>query len=86
MGFLTAPATLLSLVLATAAAALFHLWQGERPKDLVFYWPVALAGFVLGQFAAKAIGFHFIMVGEVHVLEGIVLSFAAMLVAKWLKL
>jgi hypothetical protein len=86
MGFLTAPSTLLLLVLATGAAALFHLWQGEGPRDLALYWPVAVAGFVLGQLAANAMGFHFAMIGEVHILPGIALSFAAMLVAKWLKL
>ena len=86
MGFLTAPATLLLLVLATAMAALFHLWQGEKPRDMILYWPVALAGFLAGQFGAEALGFHFAMIGEIHILEGIVLSFAAMFVAKWLKL
>lgn len=86
MGFLTAPATLLSLVLATLAAAAFHLWQGRAPRDLLLYWPVALAGFVLGQLGAESLGFRLAMIGEVHVIEALSLSFVAMLVAKWLKL
>lgn len=86
MGFLTAPTTLLLLVLATVMAALFHLWQGESSRDLLIYWPVALAGLVLGQFAADALGFHFAMMGEVHIVEGVLLALVAMFVAKWLKL
>lgn len=86
MGFLTAPATLLLLVLATAMAALFHLWQGEKARDLIIYWPVALAGLLLGQVGAEALGFRFAMVGAVHIIEGVAVSLAAMFVAKWLKL
>jgi len=47
---------------------------------------VALAGLVLGQFAANALGLRFAMMGEVHVVEGVVLALVAMFVAKWLKL
>lgn len=85
MGLLTAPATLLTLVLATLAAAFFHMWMGEKPRDLILYWPVAVAGFLLGQYGAERLGFRFAMIGEVHVVEALGLSFAAMLVAKWLK-
>lgn len=86
MGFLTAPSTLLSLVLATALAGLFHLWQGEKPRDMLLYWPVAVVGFLLGQLGANALGLNFLMVGEVHLLEGLLASGLAMSIAKWLKL
>lgn len=86
MGFLTAPSTVLSVVLATILAALFHLWRGERAKELLLYWPVALLGFLLGQMVAGVIGSSFAMIGEVHVLEGSLLALAAMFLANWLKL
>jgi len=86
MGFLISPVILLLLVLATAMSALFHLWQGENSRDLIIYWPAALAGLLLGHFGAEALGLRFAMMGEVHVLEGVLLSLIAMFVAKWLKL
>ncbi len=86
MGFLTAPSTVLSVVLATTLAALFHLWRGVRARELLLYWPVALLGFLLGQAAAQWIGTSFAMIGDVHVLEGSAVALAAMFLANWLKL
>lgn len=86
MGFLTAPSTVLSLVLASILAALFHLWQGVEARELLLYWPAALLGFLLGQAVANAMGNTFAMIGEVHVLEGVGLALVALLIAKWLKL
>ncbi len=86
MGFLTAPSTVLSVVLATILAALFHLWRGVKAKELLLYWPVALLGFLVGQALANVMGNRLAMIGEVHLLEGSLLALAAMFVASWLKL
>ncbi|GAB4402042.1 MAG: hypothetical protein Kow00123_11960 [Anaerolineales bacterium] len=85
MGFLTAPATLLSLVLATGLAGLFQWWQGNRTRDVFLYWPASVVGFLAGQWLAGALSSPLPALGEVHVLEGIAASVLAMFVAKWLK-
>ncbi|MGB9594445.1 MAG: hypothetical protein ACPL7R_09965 [Anaerolineae bacterium] len=85
MGYLTAPAMLLSLVLATGLAGLFQWWQGRRARDVLLYWPASVAGFIAGQFLAGAVASPLPMLGEVHVLEGIAASVLAMFIAKWLK-
>ncbi len=85
MEFLTGPAMLLSIVLATGLAGLFQWWQGKRPRDVFLYWPTSLAGFIAGQFLAGAMASPLPMLGEVHLLEGVFGAVAAMLVAKWLR-
>ncbi|MDH7490037.1 MAG: hypothetical protein QHH80_11090 [Anaerolineae bacterium] len=85
MGFLTAPATLLSLVLATGLAGLFQWWQGNRTRDVFLYWPASVAGFLAGQLLAGAVSSPLPALGEVHVLEGIAASVLVMVFAKWLK-
>lgn len=85
MGFLTAPAMLLALVLATGLAGLFQLWQGERTRDVVLYWPAGVAGFLAGQFLAKAVASPLPVLGEVHLVEGIVAALLAMFIVKWVK-
>lgn len=85
MGFLTAPAMLLSLVLATGLAGAFQWWQGKRARDVFLYWPASVAGFLAGQFLARAASSPLPMLGEMHLLEGILAAVAAMFIAKWLK-
>jgi hypothetical protein len=86
MGFLTAPSTVLSIVLATILAALFHLWRGKKAQELLIYWPAAVLGFLIGQFVGARIGLDIAVIGETHIIEGSVLAIAAMFVANWLKL
>ena len=80
------PAILVGSALATLWAAMFHLLLGRRWLDFVLYWFVALIGFAVGQSMASALGFHFVMVGDIHFVEGTVGCWVAMLVARWLKL
>jgi len=85
MVYLTAPAMLLSLVLATGLAGLFQWWQGRRARDVLLYWLTSVAGFLAGQLFAGAASSPLPMLGEVHMLEGIAGSILAMFIAKWLK-
>lgn len=85
MEYFTAPAMLLSVVLATGLAGLFQWWQGTRARDVFLYWPTSVAGFIVGQFLAGAVASPLPMLGEVHLLEGILGAVGAMLIAKWLR-
>ena len=46
---------LVSSMLATLWAAVFHLLFGKRLLDLVLYWFVGLIGFAIGQAMADAL-------------------------------
>ncbi len=81
----TSPVFLVSSVLATLWAAMFHLFFGKRLIDLVRYWFIALVGFGAGQAMADVLGFSWLLVGQVHVAEGTLACWVAMLVAHWLK-
>jgi hypothetical protein len=86
IGMFTSPAILVGSALATLWAALFHLLLGRRWIELILYWFISLIGFAVGQSMSDALGFDFVMVGRVHLIEGTLGCWIAMLVARWLKL
>jgi uncharacterized membrane protein YfcA len=79
------PAYLLILLLAIVNAALFHLWQGRRWRDLAVSAAAALAGMVAGQLLAPWLGIELLPIGEVYVLVDTLLAWGLMLAANWLK-
>jgi hypothetical protein len=82
----SSPLFLFASTLATFWAALFHLLLGKDLVDLVLYWFIGLLGFAVGQAMADALRLHWLLVGQVHVLEGTLSCWIAMFVARWLKL
>jgi hypothetical protein len=80
------PTLLLSGLLASAYALLFHLLWGHTVRQLVRLWLLAIIGFGLGQVVAMGMGWGFSMVGDVHVVEGTVGAWAALIIAKWQRL
>jgi hypothetical protein len=81
----SSPALLLSSILATLWAALFHLLLGQQWVELVLHWFVGLVGFLVGQAMGDILGWNGLMIGQVHLLEGTCACWIAMLVARWLK-
>jgi hypothetical protein len=79
------PAFLVSSILATVWACLFQILLGKRLLDLVLYWFVGLIGFAVGQAMGEMFGFQWLVAGQVHLLEGTLACWIAMLVARWLK-
>jgi thiamine transporter ThiT len=82
---LQAPALILSLVLATAYAAAFHLWQGRSLRDLVFYWLAAVVGFASGQVAGYLLGLIPWTIGQVRIVEASLVAFLFLFIARWLR-
>jgi hypothetical protein len=82
---LASPVFLLGSTLATAWAALFHVILGRKWSELILYWFLALVGFAVGQAMADVMGFRWMMIGQVHFLEGTLACWVAMLVARWVK-
>ncbi|MHB1296774.1 MAG: hypothetical protein ACYC4R_17490 [Anaerolineae bacterium] len=79
------PVFLVSSGLATVWAALFHLILGKRLPDLILFWFVGLLGFAIGQAMSELFHMQFLMLGSVHVIQGTLGCWMAMLVARWLK-
>lgn len=80
-----APALLLSLILASIPAALFQMWKGRSTVDLLLYEVAGILGFFAGQVLASGLGWTFLMVGQVHPVEGLLGSVLALFLARWLK-
>jgi len=80
------PAFVLSFVVSTAYGAFFHLWQGGPVRDLVLYLVAAWLGFAIGEWAADALGLHWFLIGQVHIVEGSLASWVVLFAARWLKL
>jgi hypothetical protein len=80
------PTFLVGSTLATLWAALFHLLLGKRWSDLVLSWFIALIGFGVGQAVAQTVGTEWMVVGELHLIEGTFICWLAMLIARWLRM
>jgi len=76
---------LVSSMLATLWAGVFHLLFGKRLLDLFLYWFVGLIGFAIGQAMAEALNLHWWMLGQVHWIEGTIACWIALFVARALK-
>jgi hypothetical protein len=81
---LISPGLAISALIATAYGAIFHLWRGGGFGMLLRYLIAAWAGFALGQVMGWLGGWEFMMLGQVHVLEGTLGSVVLMLIAYWL--
>ena len=83
---LFSPALILSVVLASLYAAVFHLLWAPRQGKLWVYWLAALVGFGLGQLLARFSPVRLILIGNVHVVEATIAAAAALVIAKRVKL
>ena len=83
---LFSPALVLSILIASAYGALFHVWKGETARDLLIYLVAGLVGFGLGQLAGNTLGLGVFMIGQVHVVEGSLMCWLVLFIAKWLKM
>jgi hypothetical protein len=82
---LLSPPFVLSVLVSTALAALFNLWQGGSVRDLLLYLVAAWLGFALGELLGDWIGLDLLMIGEVHMAEACLLCGLLLFLARWLK-
>ena len=85
MQVLLSPPLVLSLIIASAYAAFFNLWQGGSPRDLLIYLVACWLGFAIGELVGDFLGLDILMIGEIHVLEGTIGSLVLLFLARWLK-
>jgi len=76
------PMLVLSLVLVTLYSALFHLLWGRTFKHFVLSWLAAAVGFAVGQLLASAMGWHDLLIGELHLATASILSWLLMAFAR----
>jgi uncharacterized membrane-anchored protein len=82
---LGSPALILMLVLASVYALVFYLWQGQRIRDLVFFWLAAVVGVAAGQIAGSMLALIPWTIGQVHVVEATLVAFFLLVIARWLR-
>lgn len=80
------PAMLLSLLLATAYAAAFAVWQAASVRDLILFWLAATTGFAAGQLAGELLAVIPFTIGPVHIAEATAGSFLFLALARWLRM
>jgi hypothetical protein len=82
---LQAPALLFSVILASAYAAVFFVWQGQGLRDLVFFWLAAVVGFASGHLVGALWGFVPWTIGQVHIIEASIVTILFLVIARWLR-
>jgi len=82
---LQTPALLFSVILASAYAAVFFVWQGQGLRDLVFFWLAAVVGFASGHLVGTLWGFVPWTIGQVHIIEASIVTVLFLIIARWLR-
>jgi len=86
MSFLAVPpAAVIILILSVIYGALFHLIKGKGWRDLLAFIFFALIGFLFGQLAGVILQLNVFKLGQVHIVEGTIFAWLAMLAFVWLK-
>jgi hypothetical protein len=68
------PSLIFGFILATLYGLVFYVILGHGWLRLIFYWLVSVGGFFLGQWFAGLLGLAIFNIGELHVVEGTVVS------------
>lgn len=79
------PAFALGLVLVLLSAFLFHAIWGRSSGGLIVSIVAALLGFAAGEMAGRLFGHSFLMIGPAHMAHGLLGTWVAMLVARYLS-
>ncbi len=80
------PPLFLSIVISGLCGGLCHLFWGRRYSELLLLWALGLAGFWLGQLASSFLHTHFLMIGTLHPVEGVLGACALLLLIRWLRI
>ena len=78
------PALLLSILIPSLYACLYHLVRGRTLRGLWQGWLVSLLGFGIGQMLGLVGGLPLPTLGQVHLVEGTLACWAALYIAgRW---
>lgn len=79
------PALLLSLLLIIGFAGLFHLWGGQKLRDLLLYLLAATIGFLAGHWIGSALQIPLPSIGVLHIVEASLGAWVGLLIAYLLQ-
>lgn len=66
------PALLLSIFIAVGLGLAYHLWRGGGFFRLIMSIVAAWVGLAIGHFVGQFFGWRLVMVGELHLAEGLI--------------
>lgn len=76
----------LAILMGLLCGAFYHLFRGKTFRELFTYLLVGALGSVAGHTMGSLFLPSFpITIGDLHILEGILLSFGTLRLAEWLK-
>jgi len=75
----------LAVIFGLLCGAIYHLLRGKTFRQLLLYLFVGTIGFIAGHFVGSFFLPSFpLTLGDLHILEGVILSFGILRLAEWL--
>lgn len=74
---------ILSLLLAVAYGAAFHLLVGGNISSILIYIVASAIGFVIGHFVGAFLGINTFQLGAIHLLPASIGSWILLIFARW---
>lgn len=76
----------LSIIIGLLCGALYHLFRGKSSRQLLTYLVAGVLGFLAGHTIGYLLLPSFpLTLGDLHILEGVILSFGILRLAEWLR-
>ena len=79
------PALVLSVLLASAYAVAFYMWQGRGCRDMVLFWLASAVGFASGQLIGARLNIVPWTIGQVHIVEATLVAILFLILARWIR-
>lgn len=74
------PSIILSGVISVFVALIYHVWRGGGFGRLVLSVVAAWLGFALGHLIGQLLGLNLILIGDLHVAEGLIVALIALVI------
>ncbi len=66
------PSLILAAIIAVGLGLVYHLWRGGDFPRLIVSVLSACIGFAIGHYVGAFFGWRFILIGEIHLVEGLI--------------
>ncbi|MEM8857825.1 MAG: hypothetical protein AAGD96_05865 [Chloroflexota bacterium] len=73
----------LSIILAVAYGAAFHVLVGGSLPSIILYLIASLAGFIIGHFVGRFLGIELFRLGAVYLLPASIGSWVLLIFTRW---
>ena len=65
------PSFLMAAIVATGVGLVYSIWRGGSLTRMALFVVAAWIGFAVGQLIGSVLDLHVLLIGEVHLLEGV---------------